>query len=91
MVRALASTRCYSPSKTESYPTRISRFVGKSQISRYIFDLVNAMSMEQRGKLPCCTALCKKSAGDLEVRLPEPNARHERNPSQRLVGLLGDQ
>ena len=32
-----------------------------------------------------------KSAGNLEVRLPEPNARHERNPSQRLVGLLGDQ
>ena len=33
----------------------------------------------------------KKSAGNLEVRLPEPNARHERNRSQRLVGLLGDQ
>ena len=32
-----------------------------------------------------------KNAGNLEVRLPEPNARHERNPSQRLVGVLGDQ
>ena len=68
-----------------------SRFIGKSQISRYIFDLVNAMSMVQRGKVPCCAALCKKNAGDLEVRLPERNARHGRNPSRRLVGLMDDQ
>ena len=39
------------------------RFVGKSQISRYIFDLVNAMSMVQRGKVPCCAALCNKFRG----------------------------
>ena len=37
------------------------RFYGKSQISRYIFDLVNAMSMVQRRKVPYCAALCKKN------------------------------
>ena len=40
------------------------RFYGKSQISRYIFDLVNAMSMVQRRKVPCCAALCKKIRGE---------------------------
>ena len=39
------------------------RFYGKSHISRYIFDLVNAMSMVQRRKVPSCAALCNKFRG----------------------------
>ena len=33
----------------------------------------------------------QKSAGNVKVRLPEPNAWHEQNRLQRLVGVLGDQ
>ena len=40
-----------------------SQFAGKSQISRYIFDLVNAMSIVQRRRVPCCAALCKEFLG----------------------------
>ena len=32
--------------------------------SRYLFDLVNAMSMVQRRKVPCCAALCNKKRGE---------------------------
>ena len=152
-VRALASTKCYSPSKTESYPTRISyselkgawaasRLRGfinisdRSELPRHMrkwhwtwvqvglarevsdwsrvshicwldsdattvphLEYISDPAHRHLGRslvfrsLKCLVVprSANKSARNLEARLPEPNARHERNPSQRLVGLLGDQ
>ena len=46
---------------------------------------------ESRAKCTVVPRSAKNSAGNLEVRLPEPNTRHEPNPSQQLVRLLGGQ